>query len=114
VAFRFQHQQFQEFYAAQFLTNALTELVRHGDEVADRAFAGAYINKPMWEQSLRMIAEDIRLRTEDDFAQGAALGEGVCLVNLALGVDPILAADLSRLCGSLVWRSVCDTASIAY
>jgi HEAT repeat protein len=62
----------------------------------------------MWEQSLRMIAEDIRLRTEDDFAQGAALGEGVCLVNLALGVDPILAADLSRLCGSLVWRSVCE------
>jgi hypothetical protein len=28
------------------------------------------------------------------------------LITLALAVDPVLAADLSRLCGSSVWESV--------
>lgn len=106
VTFQFQHQQFQEFYAARFLGNALAELVQNDDQTADRAFAASYINKPMWEESLRMVAEEIRLASEDDETRSGALAAGVRLVNLALGVDPILTGDLSRLCGPVVWNAV--------
>jgi hypothetical protein len=41
VAFRFQHQQFQEFYAAGYLMGALAELVRNGDDAANKAFAAS-------------------------------------------------------------------------
>ncbi len=41
VAFRFQHQQFQEFYAARYLAHALEELVQSGSEAAKRAFAAS-------------------------------------------------------------------------
>lgn len=41
AAFRFQHQQFQEFYAARFLTGALLDLARTGDQTRDRVFAEA-------------------------------------------------------------------------
>jgi NACHT conflict system protein len=104
--FRFQHQQFQEFYAARFLGNALAGLVQSGDQTADRAFAASYINKPMWEESLRMVAEEIRLGSEVETTSKDALDAGVTLINLALGVDPILAGDLSRLCGPVIWNAV--------
>jgi predicted NACHT family NTPase len=66
IAFRFQHQQFQEFYAARFLANALADLLQQSDNDANKAFAASYINMPMWEEPLRMVAEEIRLRSEDD------------------------------------------------
>ena len=106
VMFRFQHQQFQEFYAARFLASALAALVQNGDQAADRAFAASYINKPMWEGPLRMVSEEIRLRSEDDATRNEALSAGIRLISLALGVDPILAADLSRLSGSIVWSEI--------
>jgi len=106
VTFRFQHQQFQEFYAARFLASALASLVENGDQTADRAFAASYINKPMWEEPLRMVSEETRLRSEDDATKNDAITTGARLIDLALGVDPILAADLSRLSGSTVWDAV--------
>jgi hypothetical protein len=106
VTFRFQHQQLQEFYAARYLGSALANLVKNGDQSADRTFAVFYINKPMWEEPLRMVAEEIRLYCEDDATSRDALDAGVRLVNLALGIDPILAGDLSRLCGPVVWNAV--------
>jgi hypothetical protein len=106
VMFRFQHQQFQEFYAARFLASALAALVQNGDQVADRAFAASHINKPMWEGPLRMVSEEIRLRSEDDATKNEALTAGIRLISLALDVDPILAADLSRLSGSIVWSEI--------
>ncbi|MGO8841706.1 MAG: NACHT domain-containing protein [Methyloceanibacter sp.] len=106
VAFRFQHQQFQEFHAARFLASALAELIQNGNETADKAFAASYINKPMWEEPLRMVAEETRLRSEDGTTKKEAISSGVRLINLALGVDPILVGDLSRLCGPVVWDAV--------
>jgi hypothetical protein len=106
VAFRFQHQQFQEFYAARFLSSALAELMQRSDKNADRAFAASYINKPIWEEPLRMVAEEIRLRSEDDATKMAALDAGIRVNRLATGVDPILASDLSRLCGPILWEAV--------
>ena len=109
VAFRFQHQQFQEFYAARFLANALAELLQLSDDDANNAFAASYINMPMWEEPLRMVAEEIQLRSEDGATKRAAADSGARLVTLALSVDPILASDLSRLCGPAVWDAVRST-----
>jgi hypothetical protein len=107
VRFRFQHQQFQEYYAARFVANALAELAKSGDTTPDQAFAASYINKPMWEEPVRMVAEEIRLRTEENgTTKDDAIDSGVRLVRLALRVDPILAGDLSRLCGPAVWDAV--------
>jgi hypothetical protein len=106
IAYRFQHQQFQEFYAARFLADALRALASRNDEAADKAFAASYINKSMWEEPLRMVAEEISLATEDAGIKATALNEGVRLIKLALRVDPILAADLGRLAGPIVWDAV--------
>src|SRR5262249_9800613 len=76
------------------------------DEVAGKAFAASYINKPMWEEPLRMVAEEISLATEDASTRATALNEGVRLIKLALPVDPILAADLARLAGPIVWTAM--------
>jgi hypothetical protein len=107
IMFRFQHQQFQEFYAARFVANALTQLLKSGDATADRTFTKSYINKPMWEEPVRMVAEEIRLRAEESgTSKNEAIDSGVRIIRLALRVDPILAGDLSRLCGPLVWATV--------
>jgi hypothetical protein len=106
VAYRFQHQQFQEFYAARFLADALMALASGNDEAAGKAFAASYINKPMWEEPLHMVAEEISLATEDSSRRATALKEGVRLIELTLPVDPILAADLARLAGPMVWTAV--------
>jgi hypothetical protein len=107
IMFRFQHQQFQEFYAARFVANALVRLIESGDATADQAFAASYINKPMWEGPTRMVAEEIQLRTEENgTTKKDAIDSSVRLIRLALRVDPILAGDLSRLCGPAAWEAV--------
>lgn len=106
VAFRFQHQQFQEFYAARFLVGVLLDLGRSTDPARDRAFSEAYLNNPMWEESLRMVAEDIETRCASERDRSEPIAAGHRLVILALAVDPVLAADLSRLSGTLVWEAV--------
>lgn len=65
VTFRIQHQQFQEFFAARGLGARLADLVRGNDPKEDRKFLASYVNEPRWDESLRMLAEDI----------GAAAGE---------------------------------------
>jgi hypothetical protein len=102
ISFRFQHQQFQEFFAAGGLGARLVDLVRGNDSKEDRKFLVSYMNEPRWGESLRMLAEDI----------GASCGKkamvevGAKLVRMALEVDPIFAAELSRWCGRSVWTEV--------
>ena len=85
VGFRFQHQQFQEYYAARFVADTLARLFKSGDATADQVFAASYVNKPMWEESVRMVAEEIRLRTEEHGANKMdAIDSGIRLIRLAL------------------------------
>ena len=56
---RFQHQQFQEFFAAGGLRAHLDGLVRAKDPIEDRKFLVSYVNEPRWGESLRLLAEDI-------------------------------------------------------
>jgi len=99
ISFRFQHQQFQEYYSALMLRETLTELVASGDPAERDAFAQKYINEPAWEEPLRMIAENLGVAKSD-------IAAGKVLVQSALRLDPIFAANLSRLSGSSVWSEV--------
>lgn len=105
VAFRFQHQQFQEYYAAVALRRELAALSLSRDSAASSAFARDFINQPAWEESLRMLAEQL---SQDITQQSGnqSLEAANQLVPLTLTVDPVFAADLSRLCGQRLWQEV--------
>jgi len=103
IAFRFQHQQFQEFYAAQHLKQVLLALLREDNPASELSFARQYVNQPIWEEPLHMLAEEVGSMSGVEPELEPA---GVLLVEVALGVDPILAAHLSRLCGPAVWKQV--------
>lgn len=104
VTFRFKHQQFQEFYAARMLERRLREL-KEQDSSERRNFASQYVDRPTWEEPLRMAAEEIGGLSADQ-VDNNAVRIGRLLIEIALTVDPIFAADLSRLCGSSVWHHV--------
>ena len=105
VSFRFEHQQFQEFYAAIRVRKQLASLLQQRDEAKKLEFTRLIVNEPAWAEPLGMIADDIRPRAE---ASGGhdAVGSGKLLVTMALQVDPVFAAELARVCGPLVWREV--------
>jgi len=104
VTFRFQHQQFQEFYAAGGLGRLLLAVVNRNDAAEEQKFAKQYVNEPRWGESLRMLAEDIAERgAKAEFVEG-----GARMVRMALHVDPIFAADLANASGPAVWAKVRD------
>jgi hypothetical protein len=104
ATFRFKHQQFQEFYAARMLERRLWEL-KDQDSSERRNFARQYVDSPTWEEPLRMVAEEIGGLSADQ-VDNDAVRIGRLLIEIALTVDPIFAADLSHLCCSSVWRQV--------
>lgn len=106
VTFRFQHQQFQEFLAAVEVKGQLFDLISSDVPDRDRCFARDYINQPAWEEPLRMIAEEIGDLSVESSGAVDRVSAGRRLIELALDIDPIFAADLSRLCGEVVWREV--------
>jgi hypothetical protein len=106
VAFRFQHQQFQECLAASDVAGQLYDLVRSGDWETNRLYVRDYINRPVWEEPFRMVAEEIGMRSGTALHGVGAVAAGAQLIALALAVDPVFAADLARLCGPLVWHEV--------
>jgi hypothetical protein len=106
VAFRFQHQQFQEFYAALLLKRQLWELAGKDDNDANLCFGKKYLNEPIWDEPLRMIAEEIGMPGTQAPEKSDAVAAGRRLIELTLRIDPIFASELSRLCGHVVWSEV--------
>lgn len=106
VAFKFEHQQFQEFYAAIEVKNQLWALLRKKDEDGEQHLVGEYVNRPVWEEPIRMIADEISELSHDPSNSTDALAAGSLLVKLSIGIDPVFTAELARLCGSEVWREV--------
>lgn len=106
VALRFEHQQFQEFYAALGLKRQLWHLLGKDNPDENRSFAREYVNMPVWEEPLRMIAEEIGEMSGEPSRRTDAVAAGKRLIELALAVDPVFAANLSRLSGDLVWAEV--------
>ena len=106
VTFRFEHQQFQEFYAALGTARQLREVLEQRSAEESRQFTRSYVNEPAWAEPLRMIADDIGGRTVGPWEAAEPVQAGKLLVEMALTVDPIFAAELARLCGASVWREV--------
>ena len=107
VTLRFPHQQFQEFYAALGIKHHLWRLSQERNEEATRLFIEEFVNKPTWAEPLRMVAEEVQFHnlqgpTDPERYQYA----GRLLVEVALKVDLIFAAELAYLCGQSVWRDV--------
>src|SRR3954447_853883 len=99
TSFRFEHQQFQEYYAAVALRDALVASLASNDPAQLRAFARTYLNVPVWEEPLEMLAGALGT-TDEDVAIGRAL------VEETLPIDPVFAARLARLSGARVWTEI--------
>ena len=106
--FRFEHQQFQEFYAALWLDHELTVALEESGNKAT-AFVTDHVNVPSWDEPLRMIIEKIGSDANETPTAPRAVDRGKRLIEMTLQVDPIFAADLARLAGDVVWRDVGDT-----
>jgi hypothetical protein len=106
-AFRFEHQQVQEFYAALDLRAHILSLEAE-NEVSGRRFIADYLNNATWAEPLRMIAATFAERIGDIEIEKRNTRAGVRLVRMTLTVDPLFAAELSHYCGVLVWGDVGD------
>ncbi len=104
ITFRFDHQQYQEYYAARYVRTCLLSLVHDENPEEDDRFADRYVNSPSWSESLCMIAASL-----GETANIHNVHAGVKLVNMAFQVDLLFACELSHLCGDAVWRKVRET-----
>jgi hypothetical protein len=112
IAIHFVHQQFQEFYASTRLMNKIALLCRTVDEITIRAFQRNIINMPIWEESLKLLAEEIsRLIIETGKIMPYdidAVVAGRDLVRWTIPIDPFFAAKLVGILGKAVWDEVKD------
>jgi len=105
TAYQFEHQQLQEFYAALDVQVRLLALNDDDPEGADR-FTAEYMNDPAWAEPLRMCAEALAARADDDEVDQKRLRTAGKLVEMALAVDLVFAGELAYLCGAAVWDGV--------
>lgn len=105
TAFQFEHQQLQEYYAATDGRSQLVSLV-DGDGSNVLEFMGRYVNEPAWAEPLRMIAETLSEPTGDAGNDKKNVQAGRMLIEMALAVDSVFAAELAQLCGPAVWKEV--------
>ena len=103
---RFEHQQLQEYCAALDLRPRLLELPDDDPDATERLTAD-YVNRPAWDEPLRMIAETLAEQTGDDGTDKRTIRAGRKLVDTARRVDLVFAGELARLCGATVWTEVC-------
>jgi hypothetical protein len=99
TSFRFEHQQFQEYYAAVALRDTLVASLASNDPTQLRAFARTYLNVPVWEETLEMLAGALGA-TDEEIAISRVLVEETLLI------DPVFAARLGRFSGVSVWAEI--------
>ncbi len=105
TVFQFEHQQFQEYYAALDVRARLLDL-RDDDHDTTERFTDDYVNYPAWAESLRMIAETLAEQTGNEGTDRRNICASVKLVNMALVVDLVFAGELAQVCGAAVWNEV--------
>ena len=106
LSFRFEHQQFQEFYVASLLQRRLLALTEKDAPQEVLEFTKRYVNEPAWTEPLRMIAEDIGVTSTASPDNVKVVRSGALLIGMALKCDPVYAAELSYLCGASVWKEI--------
>ena len=106
----FIHQQFQEVFAVDKLYNEINFILNIQDENAVKQFQEKIINVPAWEESLKLLAEEINVKISKKDKMGIhkldPLQIGNNLIKWSIAVDPILAAELVRISGSEIWNKV--------
>ena len=99
TSFRFEHQQFQEYYAALTVKDDLTQIVATGDRAQSDLFTRRYVNDPSWGEPLHMIASELGDAGNDIPAHRS-------LVESALQVDAVFAARLAFDGGPSLWKEI--------
>ena len=104
-AFRFDHQQIQEYFSALDLHR---QLLDHSgeDSNAIMCFTADYVNDPVWAEPLRMIAATFDETGDYASVNNGNASPGATLVEMALAVDLVFAGELAELCGAAVWDEV--------
>ena len=105
TVFQFEHQQFQEYYAALDVRTRLLDLCDDDHDGTDR-FTADYVNIPAWSEPLRIIAETFAEQTGNDETRKRNIRGGGNLVEMMLLVDLVFAGELARLSGAAVWNEV--------
>ena len=105
TVFQFEHQQFQEYYAALDVRARLLDL-RDNDHDATDCFTADFVNYPAWAEPLCMIAETFAEQTGNEGTDKRNLRAGAKLVDMALVVDLVFAGELAQLCGAAIWNEV--------
>lgn len=98
---QFQHHQFQEWYAAQFVERLMMESVA-GDAAAMASLRKEVLDRPAWEESILFACE----RTSRSGPVGA--GAVARAVLLALNIDPMLAAQMIYRSSMAAWQLMRD------
>ena len=104
TAFRFEHQQLQEYFAALDIHARLLDL--WDDDDLTRRFTADYVNEPVWAEPLRMVAQMLVVYGGADEPHERNIRLASKLLKMALNVDLVFAGELAQLCGSTVWNEV--------
>jgi len=102
---RFVHQQFQEYYAHLYAKRRLWAIAESDDEKGIYQFQEEIINYPVWEEPLKLLAEEIADKIETS-SDGQTLKFGEHLVRWTIPIDPIFAAELVNILGVAIWNTV--------
>ena len=105
TVFQFEHQQFQEYYAALDVRARLLDLQDDDHDATDR-FIADFVNYPAWAEPMRMIAETFAEQTGNEGTDKRNLRAGAKLVDVVLVVDLVFAGELARLCGAAIWNEI--------
>ncbi len=121
VTYRFEHQQMQEYYAAEFLKHELPDLVAGVsrnvslDVIAKaegaKNFQLKYVNQSAWSEPLLMVTGDMDCETLSSEPGRQFVLAKALLVVLTLDIDIIFAAELFGLCSTQVQALVAEKLS---
>lgn len=95
--YAFQHQQFQEWYAAGYVEARMRELPTGAG--LESTFAQELLNDRLWEEAILFACE----RPEMDASGAPVVAQAV---RLALSVGPMLAAEMIYRTGDTVWTLI--------
>ena len=103
---QFSHQQFQEWFAANWVFQREVEAVNSHDPSQIFLFQETYINQPVWEETLLLLIE---------FLSGKEIHHeyAITLVNWTIPIDLAFAARLTSRSNQTIWSNVGEELSAA-
>jgi hypothetical protein len=97
-SYGFQHQQFQEWFAAQWLVRRVAALPATGDREGIGWLQQNILDQPVWTEPLSFAMEVLRTRGQSSIAAD--------IIRWVIPVDLIAASELAGKAGLDVWESV--------